>query len=192
MARITVPDDQSHDPFGYAARTHAVEIVGASGAFAAAVYRHSALPLREFEGARMRTAQINGCMVCKDLRAKRDVPQLYSVAGDPHQKLVTDNGPAPDEAFYEAIAEWRTSPLFSERERLAIEFAERFGTEPQALAADEDFWARMNAAFSDAEIVDLAHCTAAWAGLGRVAHVLGFDTVCLAGLGNMTEREAAE
>ena len=95
---------------------------------------------------------------------------------------MTDNGPAPDEAFYEAIAEWRTSPVFSERERLAIEFAERFGTEPQALAGDEAFWARMNAAFSDAEIVDLAHCTAAWAGLGRVAHVLGFDTVCLAGL----------
>lgn len=183
MARISIPEDQQADPFGYTARTHAVPIVAASGAFAAAVYRHSALPLREFEGARMRTAQINGCMVCKTLRAERDVPQLYSVAGDPGQPLVTANGPAPDEAFYAAIAEWRTSPLFSVRERLAIEFAERFGTEPQALAADEAFWARMNAAFSDAEIVDLAHCTAAWAGLGRVAHVLGFDTVCLAGLG---------
>lgn len=187
MARIDIPEEEQANPFGYAAKTHAVPIVGASSDFAAAVYRHSALPLRVFEGARMRTAQINGCMVCKDLRAKRDVPQLYSVAGDPGQKLVTDNGPAPDEAFYAAIAEWRTSPVFSERERLAIEFAERFGTEPQALAGDEDFWARMNAAFSDAEIVDLAHCTAAWAGLGRVAHVLGFDTVCLAGLGPSKE-----
>ena len=25
----------------------------------------------------------------------------------------------------------------------------------------------------------LAHCTAAWVGLGRVAYVLGFDGVCL-------------
>lgn len=182
MARISIPDEQQDDPFGYTARTHAVPIVAASGAFAASVYRESALPLRVFEGARMRTAQINGCMVCKSLRAERDVPQLYSVAGDPNRPMVTNNGPAPDEAFYEAIADWRTSPVFSERERLGIEFAERFGTEPQALAGDEDFWARMKAAFTDGEIVDLAHCTAAWAGLGRVAHVLGFDTVCLAGL----------
>lgn len=189
MARISIPQEHEADPFGYAARTHAVPIVAASSAFAAAVYRNSALPLREFEGARMRTAQINGCMVCKDLRAERDVPQLYSIAGDLGHTLVTANGPAPDEAFYQAVAEWRTSPLFSERERLAIEFAERFGTEPQALAADEAFWTRMNAAFTDAEIVDLAHCTAAWAGLGRVAHVLGFDTVCLAGLS--AEPEAA-
>jgi len=47
------------------------------------------------------------------------------------------------------------------------------------IAADEDFWARAHALFSDAEIVDLAHSVAAWVGLGRVAHVLGFDSVCL-------------
>ena len=76
MARISIPQEHEADPFGYAARTHAVPIMAASSAFAAAVYRESALPLREFEGARMRTAQINGCMVCKDLRADRDVPQL--------------------------------------------------------------------------------------------------------------------
>ncbi|HQS67991.1 MAG: hypothetical protein B7Y36_10020 [Novosphingobium sp. 28-62-57] len=192
MARITIPEDQQGNPFGFAARNYAVPIVSASAAFAAAVYRESALSLREFEGARMRTAQINGCMVCKDFRAERDAPVLYSVAGDPNQNLVTTNGPAPDEAYYAAIENWRTATLFTDRERLAIEFAERFGTEPQALAVDEDFWARMNAAFTDAEIVDLAHCTAAWVGLGRVAHVLGFDTVCLAGLaGNDPQKAAA-
>ncbi|MFM2373082.1 MAG: hypothetical protein RIS85_2804 [Pseudomonadota bacterium] len=192
MPRITVPQDHQADPFGYAARTHAVPIVSASSAFSAAVYRESGLSLREFEGARMRTAQINGCMVCKDFRADRDAPAVFSVAGDPNRKLVTDNGPAPGEAFYAAIEDWRGAAVFSARERLAIEFAERFGTDPQALAIDEDFWARMKAAFSDGEVVDLAYCTAAWVGLGRVAHVLGFDTVCLNGLpNNDPQKEAA-
>jgi alkylhydroperoxidase family enzyme len=92
---------------------------------------------------------------------------------------VVDNGPAPDEAFYAAVTEWRTSPIYSNRERLAIEFAERFGTEPKSLASDEEFWAKARAAFTDAEIADLANSVAAWVGLGRVAHVLGFDEVCL-------------
>lgn len=191
MARITVPEDQQVNPFGFAAANYAVPIVSASSAFSAAVYRESALSLREFEGARMRTAQINGCMVCKDFRAERDAPAVFSVAGDPNQKLVTDNGPAPDEAFYAAIENWRDATVFSDRERLAIEFAERFGTEPQALAVDEGFWARMNDAFTDAEVVDLAYCTAAWVGLGRVAHVLGFDTVCLAGVPDSGSQKAA-
>ena len=187
MPRITVPDEHRADPFGYAAQTHAVPIVAASSALSAAVYRESGLSLREFEAARMRTAQINGCMVCKGFRADRDAPAVFSVAGETKGNLVTNNGPAPDEAFYAAIEEWRSASLFSDRERLAIEFAERFGTEPQSLAADEAFWARMNAAFSDGEVVDLAYCTAAWVGLGRVAHVLGFDTVCLAGTGPQVE-----
>lgn len=186
MARIAIPDDEQANPYGYAARNHAVPIMAAGAAFSEAVYRESRLSLREFEGARMRTAQINGCMICRDFRAQRDVPKIYGEAGEA-SPLVTANGPAPDEAFYGAVSDWRSSSLFSARERLAIEFAERFGTEPQELAADEDFWARMNAAFSDGEIVDLAHCTAAWVGLGRVAHVLGFDTVCLAGLGPSKE-----
>ena len=61
----------------------------------------------------------------------------------------------------------------------AIEFAERFAQEPKSIAQDEDFWERAHALFSDEEIVDLAHSVAAWVGLGRVAHVLGFDSVCL-------------
>jgi len=183
MLRISVPTEEAGDPYGFAARTHAREIMAAAAGFSSAVYRETRLSMREFEAARMRTAQINGCMICQDFRAARDAERTFSVGGETPERLVTANGPAPDEAFYGAVSTWRSSALFSDRERLAIEFAERFGTEPQGLAADEDFWVRMNAAFSDGEIVDLAHCTAAWVGLGRVAHVLGFDTVCLAGLG---------
>ncbi|WP_353227305.1 carboxymuconolactone decarboxylase family protein [Novosphingobium sp.] len=179
MAQITVPNAQADDPYGYASRTHATTIMAAAGEFSKAVYRDSGLSLREFEGARMRTAQINGCMICRDFRAARDAAGIFSVGGETPARMVTDNGPAPDEAFYEHVARWRTSSLFSERERLAIEFAERFAEQPKVLSADARFWTRMHAVYADGEIVDLAHCVAAWIGLGRVAHVLGFDTVCM-------------
>jgi alkylhydroperoxidase family enzyme len=104
---------------------------------------------------------------------------MFAANGVRPDHLVSDNGPAPDEAFYAAVSDWRTSELFSVRERLAIEFAERFAEEPKAIAADEDFWERAHAHFNDGELVDLAHSVAAWLGLGRVAHVLGFDSVCL-------------
>jgi alkylhydroperoxidase family enzyme len=91
---------------------------------------------------------------------------------------VADRGPAPDEAFYRSVSEWRTSPLYSLRERVAIEYAERMGTDPKGLAADDQFWARAKGAFSDAEIVDLSYCIGTWIANGRVAHVLGWDTVC--------------
>ena len=48
--------------------------------------------------------------------------------------LERTNGPAPDEAFYAAVHEWRTSPVLSEREKLAIEYAEKVGLDPKALA----------------------------------------------------------
>lgn len=177
--RIEVPAERAHDPYGYAAEKLAPEIMGAGGAFALAVYRHSRLSLREFEGARARTAEINGCVICQQFRAARDLGGMFAASGMRAEGTVADNGPAPDEDFYAAIADWRNSTLFSTREALAIEFAERFGTDPKGLASDERFWVRMRANYRDAEIADLANCVAAWVGLGRVAHVLGFDEVCL-------------
>jgi len=179
MARIAVPGTQAHDPYGFASQTHATTIMAAAGEFSRAVYRDSRLSLREFEGARMRTAQINGCQICRDFRAARDAAAIFKVSGETPARTVIDNGPAPDETFYDHVARWRSSTVFSDRERLAIEFAERFAEQPKVLSQDEAFWARMHAGFADAEIVDLAHCVAAWIGLGRVAHVLGFDTVCM-------------
>lgn len=179
MIRITVPSGQ-HDPYAFAASNHAQPIMAAAAQFAAAVYCETALSLREFEGARMRTAQLNGCTICMDFRAARDAGAAFSVDGTAPRRIVSNNGPAPGEDFYNAVENWRDPAAgeFTVRERLAIEFAERFATEPKVLSADEDFWARMHGAYSDAEIVDLAHCVASWIGLGRVAHVLGFDSVC--------------
>lgn len=179
MIRIDLPEQDAADPYGYASRNHAREIMKAADGFSKAVYQHSLLSLREFEGARSRIAQINGCIICQQFRAARDAGAMFAATGVRPAHLVTDNGPAPDEAFYAAVEEWRGSSLFSSRERTAIEFAERFAEEPKLIAEDEDFWERAHTLFSDEEIVDLAHSVAAWVGLGRVAHVLGFDSVCL-------------
>lgn len=179
MIRIDIPAEDAANPYGYAARAHGRQIMAAADVFSKAVYQHSILSLREFEGARSRIAQINGCIVCQQFRAAKDAPSMFAATGVRPDHLVSDNGPAPDEAFYAVVEQWRTSPLFSPRERTAIEFAERFAEEPKVIADDEDFWERAHALFSDAEIVDLAHSVAAWTGLGRVVHVLGFDSVCL-------------
>lgn len=180
MARIFVPEGADHNPFGYVLSTYAPKIGAAGGGFANAVYQSSSLPLRVLEAARYRTAQINGCMVCQDMRAARHVdPMLAGGGGDAATSIVARGGDAPDEAFYAAVENWRGSPLFSDRERMALEHAERFAEDPRGFADDEAYWKRLYAAFSDEEIVDLTLCIAAWVAMGRVTHILELDTVCM-------------
>ena len=64
----------------------------------------------------------------------------------------------------------------AEREALAAEFAERFATDH--LSMDDDFWARLRGAFSDAEIVDLGICVGMWVSQGRLNRVLDVDGGC--------------
>lgn len=180
MARVYVPDSAAHNPLGYVIGHYAPEIGAAGGGFAHAVYQSSRLPLRVLEAARYRTAQINGCMVCQDMRAAKHVDGFLAASGgDAARSIVARGGDAPDEAFYDAIAGWRDAGLFSGRERLAIEHAERMAEDPHGFAKDESYWGRLHAAFTDHEIVDLTLCVAAWIAMGRVTHVLELDTVCM-------------
>lgn len=169
--RIALPEAHQQEPLRYLSDNYASEMVRAGFAFSDVTYRMSKLPMRVFEGARYRTALINGCQLCRSFRVERDRAGTEGPS-------VTNNGPAPDEAFYAAVHEWRTSPLLSVREKLAIEYAEGIGLDPQGLAANEEFWARFKAHLSDHELVDLSFCVAVWIGIGRVAHVMGLDAVC--------------
>ena len=54
------------------------------------VYDHTTLGLREFEAARLRIAQINGCLFCQDWRTERD-------------------GEKVEDSFPEAVTDWRTT-----------------------------------------------------------------------------------
>ena len=117
-------------------------------------YRRSQLPAREREAARPRIAQLNDCTICRDFRAGSAraggaTDDLYAHVEDP------DHG------------------TYTERERLAIEFAERFALDHAGF--DDEFFARLRGAFADGELVDLAICCGAFLGLGRVLAVLGID-----------------
>ncbi len=176
--RIDIPLEHQANPFAYLAEHFAPQIVAAGMQFSKASYQHSKLTLREFEGARARTAEINGCEYCRSFRAERDLPGFFTALGGSVTDSVAMRGTAPDEAYYRNVAQWRDFPGYSERERVAIEYAEGLGLDPQRIAADDLFWKRMKAAFSDEEIVDLSYCIACWMGLGRVGHALGTDRVC--------------
>ena len=57
------------------------------------------------------------------------------------------------EAKLQAAANWRGSALFSEEERLALDYAERITTTGQRV--DDALFARLKARFSEAQIVEL-------------------------------------
>lgn len=121
-------------------------------------YSQSVLPPEERELARMRIAQINDCVACSDFRA----PSVLEAG-------------VPAEA-YDHVAQYSTYPGYTDRQRLAIEFAEKFATDHAAL--DDEFFVKLRAAYSDEEILDLTLCVAVFLGLGRTLAVLGIDQSC--------------
>jgi alkylhydroperoxidase family enzyme len=153
---IDIPEGK--DPIMYVWGEMVPGIGPAAAAFAQSVYDHGTLALREFEAARLRIAQINGCLFCQDWRTEK--------AG---QKV--------DDSFAEAVTEWRTTPDFDSRTRLAAEYAERYALDHHGL--DDEFWSRMKAAYDDREIVELSMCLGSWIAFGRLNRVLGLDAACV-------------
>jgi AhpD family alkylhydroperoxidase len=90
--------------------------------------------LREL--VKVRSSQINGCVVCIDMHWKE-----ARAAGESEDRLYSLNA-------------WRESPLYSERERAALALCEAM-----TLVADghvpDDAWERARAAFSEAELAQL-------------------------------------
>lgn len=153
---IDIP--QGKDPIGYVWGEMVPGIGPAAARLATSVYEHTTLGLREFEAARLRIAQINGCLFCQDFRTDRD-------------------GVKVEADFDTAVENWRTTDAFDDRARLAAEYAERFATDHHGL--DAEFWDRMRAQYTDAEIVELSMCLGSWLSFGRLNRVLGLDEVCV-------------
>lgn len=180
MNRIAIPEEAYTEHYGsttaYVYQSYAPKLTAAMGNLSMTVYQETQLPIRIIEAARVRTAQINGCRTCKTWRAARDLPDaLQGAGGDVDRSFVGRAAAKPDEAFYAAIEGWRSSQLFSDQERLAIEFAERMGEAPHSFEGDESFWARIHAHFTDEEIVDLTVSIGSWIAAGRFMHVLEID-----------------
>jgi AhpD family alkylhydroperoxidase len=130
----------------------------AMSAYSKAIYGAIKLSMREREAARMRIAQINQCQLCLGFR----FPELAAQG-------VT-------EAFYAEIMKWRSSTALSTREKLAIEYAERFLT--NHLHIDDNFFAALNAQFSPDEVFELTAIIAGLMANGRVMQVLQLDQNC--------------
>jgi alkylhydroperoxidase family enzyme len=156
MARIQIPEGTS-DP---EVRVWALrpEMGVAAGTLSNAIYEQSIVPVRERELARMRIAQINDCAICLGWRKTSGAAAVMS------------------EDDYAAVEQWPTYGGYSARDRLAIEYAEKFALDHHALG--DEFFARLRASYSDAEILDLTVCIGGWIALGRTLHVLGIDTYC--------------
>lgn len=119
------------------------------------VYGKSILPPAEREAARMKIAQLNDCSACATFRA----PSVRAAG--------------VEEDVYLHLDDFKTYAGYTERQRLAIEYAARFATDHSNI--DDDLFARLRAAFTDAEVLDLTMCIAAYLGLGRALAVLGIE-----------------
>src|SRR5213079_3256593 len=121
MARIDVPEG----PGGDAAMLWSLrpDMAGMVDRMITTAYRRSILPAAEREVARMRIAQLNACGACATFRA----PSVIEAG-------VT-------EEMYEHLDEWRTFPEYTDRQRLAIEYAEQFAVDHRAI--DDGLFGRL-------------------------------------------------
>jgi uncharacterized peroxidase-related enzyme len=102
----------------------------------------------------LRVSQINGCAYCVDLHGAEALK-----AGESARRL-------------NALAVWRETPFFSERERAALGWAEDVTTLPEPSALDEAY-ASLRALFSDQEIVALTFVVALMNSLNRMSIAFG-------------------
>jgi len=155
MARIDVPEGAGGELVQVWSLSP--ELGTAVGNLSAAVYGDRLVSPRVREVARMRIAQINGCNVCLQWR----FPEMA------------------DRGVTEALYEHVDSPAdgdYSEQERLAIEYAEKFALDHRSL--DDAFFTRLRAAFTDAEIVELTAMIGNWLAFGRFQAVLDVAEAC--------------
>lgn len=77
------------------------------------------------------------------------------------------------EDIYSHVSEYREFHAYSEREKLAIEYAEKFALDH--LSLDENFFERLKKFYSDKEVVELSAAIATFLALGRMIKVLDLN-----------------
>jgi alkylhydroperoxidase family enzyme len=163
--RIEIPQDE--DPFFY--------VMGKIGSpkllesrinsWYAQYLNDSPLTPREREAMRTRAAHHVGCSSCVASRMARDMPGF-------------SDEPIPEEV-YDNVFAYKTWPGYTERERLIIEFTERYILDYEGLAEDHGFWTRLKASFSDVELADMCLLLGMWDSSTRMYHLLvGINASC--------------
>ncbi len=150
MARLDIPEGDGLE--AHRMWMLAPHMGTAMHAMSEAVYEKSSLGIREREVARMRIAQLNQCVVCLNTRAASAMAQG-----------LTDE-------LYNSVQDYRDNPAFTLRERLAAEYAERFAIDHTDI--DDALWKRLQAQYSDTELLELTVTIGFCIGMGRAFHVL--------------------
>jgi AhpD family alkylhydroperoxidase len=101
-----------------------------------------------------RVSQINGCALCLDVHSKN-----LRAWGETEQRLYV-------------IPAWREVPLFSDKERSALAWAESLTKIRNGLVTDEIF-AEVRKHFSDVELIDLTMAIIAINGYNRINLAFG-------------------
>ena len=71
---------------------------------------------------------------------------------------------------YNSVQHYHDHPDFTDRERLAAEYAERFAIDHTAI--DDELWSRLQEVFSDTESLELTVTIGFCVGMGRAFQVL--------------------
>jgi alkylhydroperoxidase family enzyme len=72
--------------------------------------------------------------------------------------------------LYQSVQHYVDHPGFTDRERLAIEYAERFAIDHRSV--DDELWDRLRTHFSDPELLELTVTVGFCVGMGRAFQVL--------------------
>jgi len=156
MARIALPDgDQPDIVKALMLRPSFAKGVGAMNEACFG----SALDWRLHELLRMRIAVINGCNTCLAWRTPEAIE-----AGVTEELLA-------------GVADWRTSDLYSDSERVVLEFTELFCGD--SIAISDELMARLEAHFDAGQIVELSLVIGKYLSQGRFMQVLGLDQACV-------------
>lgn len=134
------------------------ELSTAAAGYSAAVYASQAVSVRIRELMRLRIAQINQCQVCLDTRVVD----------------LAEHGLTEDDCSNVGV--WTTWPGYSEAERVAIDFAERFALDH--LALDDRWFERAREHFDDSQLHAMALMVGSWIALGRTQAVFDVSTAC--------------
>jgi alkylhydroperoxidase family enzyme len=116
------------------------------------------LPIEILEVVRYRIGQLNGCLLCQTGRDPRALAAGFT------------------EATYGEVENWAASAIFTDSQRMALEYTERFTLD--WLNIDDAFFERLREIYTDEQILDLTFYIGRYLAFGRLAHVLGLDDSC--------------
>lgn len=143
----------------------------------AAFFNDSGITPREREVIRIRFVSATGCNICDTFRAGRD---LHGYSAEPI-----------DEDVYSHVLD-KSWPGYTDRERLILDFTERYIYDFPDMAADDAFFTLLRELFTDAEIADLCVLASHWECSRRLAQLfLGADNICEIPVGDRPLTELA-